>query len=608
MESKKQQDRRFEIKTNSFITIQDLNKANQNRFLSLRKQKKNNALFTEIKQKLNFMHDKHYQIILNKLRTDNNEIRNFIIDLKQPQLSMNNLKYLLQSQNDDEVKFGIYAVRIFFQERLRELNILEEKKVENDNNQLNQNCINHGAFPLNNFQIIPNENNQTQIYKINKEKLNNKIINNNILELFFDNNIIKLLFDIIKTNQIKNEKSNQINIFECIWIFLNICAIPITDEELINKFYSQFLDNDNLCSLIALIDSDKFPLEIIFHILGFFINLIINYPETKEILVKTSLTSVLFNYLQTDKFLNTEITKKIFIVLHELYYECKFNLSAEAYIVLFKIFSLSLINFKGQDMIKYCLDILEMLSKKDIPQVIESFTDYNLLKTLNNIIFDHPLLNNEIIINMIIEIFYNLILRDNEKIRKEIIDPGYLLSFYNSIIMKSKKEAFKFDSKIEENLLLCINNLIFFNPEKCLENIFGEGIEIINFLLDSINSTAPKIKKLGIKSYTNILYGNKIYFNFNFLISIVNALESVYNNDYINCYNESIFCLYLVILTCRNQQSKVNELRTLLINKGFKENLEKIKIYIMNNSNNNEEKNKTEDLYEEIIEFLDETD
>ena len=35
MESKRQQEQRFEIKSNSFITIQDLNKANENRFLSL---------------------------------------------------------------------------------------------------------------------------------------------------------------------------------------------------------------------------------------------------------------------------------------------------------------------------------------------------------------------------------------------------------------------------------------------------------------------------------------------------------------------------------------------------------------------------------------------
>ena len=603
MESKKQHDRRFEIKSNSFITIQDLNKAKENRYLTLRKQKRNNAIYSEMKHKLNFLHDKHYQINLIKLKTNNDAIRNFIIDLNKPQFSMNNLKYLLNSPNDDEVKFGIYAVRIFFQERLR-----EQCMQENDNNQLKHNGINHGAFPLNNFQIIQNDKDQTQIHKIDKSKLNNQIINSNILGMFFDNNIINLLFNIIKKSQVKNEISDQINIFECVWIFLNMCAMYIEDETLINKIYSHFLDDDNFCSLIDLIDSSKFPLEIIFNVLCFFINLIINYPETKQFLVQTSLTSVLFKYLQTDKFLNTEITKKIFIVLHELYYDFKHNLSAEAYIILFKIFSLSLINFKSQDMIKYCLDILEMLSNKDIPEVIEGFTDYNLLTTLNNIIFERPLLNNEIFINMIIEIFYNLILKDNDKIRKEIIDPGHLLSFYNNIIIKSKKEAFKFDLKIEENLILCINNLIFFNPDKSLEYIFGEGIEIKNFLSDSSNSAEPKIKKLGIKSYINILYGNKIYFNFDFFISIVEALEKVYINDYQNCYDESINCLYIVILTCRNQQSNINELRNLLISKGFKEYLEKIKIHVMNNSNNNGNENKSEDVYEEIMRFLDETD
>ena len=602
MESKKQQERQFQIKSNSFITIQDLNKAKENRFLSLRKQKRNNALYSEMKHKLNFLHDKHYQINLTKLKTNNDDIRNFVIDLKQPQLSMHNLNYLLKSQNDDEVKFGIYAVRIFFQERLR-----EQSMQENNNNQLNHNDINHGV-PLNNFQIIQNDKDQTQIHKIDKNKLNTQIINSNILGMFFDNNIIKHLFNIIKTSQVKNEISDQINIFECVWIFLNICAMYIKDEALIDKVYSNFLDDDNFCSLIDLIDSSKFPLEIIFNVLCFFINIIINYPDTKQFLVQTSLTSVLFKYLQTDKFLNTEITKKIFIVLHELYYDCNSNLSPEAYLILFKIFSLSLINFKSQDMIKFCLDILEMLSQKDIPEVIESFSDYNLLKALNNIIFDRPLLNNEIFINMITEIFYNLILKDNDKLRKEIIDPGYLLTFFNNLIIKSKKESFKFDSKIEENLILSINNLIYFNPDKSLENIFGEGKEIINFLSDSSNSTEPKIKKLGIRSYINILYVKKIYFNFDFFISIVEAIEKVYINDYQNCYEESINCLFLIILTCQNQQSHINELRNLLINKGFKEYLEKIKTQVMNNLNNNEYENKPEDMYEEITSFLDDTD
>ena len=146
-------------------------------------------------------------------------------------------------------------------------------------------------------------------------------------------------------------------------------------------------------------------------------------------MVKTQLTFILFNYLQTDKLLNTEITKKIFIVLHELYYDYTLKLSNDAYIILFKIFSLSLMNFKSQDMIKYCLDILEMLSKKNIPELIDGFTDYNLLKTLNSIIFEQPIEKNLIIINLILEIFYNLIIIDNDKIRKELIDPGYLLSF-----------------------------------------------------------------------------------------------------------------------------------------------------------------------------------
>ena len=130
----------------------------------------------------------------------------------------------------------------------------------------------------------------------------------------------------------------------------------------------------------------------------------------------------------------------------------------------------------------------------------------------------------------------------------------------------------------------------------------------MNFLLDSLNSVEPRIKKLGIKSYTNMLYGSKRYFNFDFFINIIDALAKVYINDYINCYNESILCLFIIITTCRKQQSNINELRNLLINKGYKEFFEKLKIYIMNNSNNNAAKNNIEEAYEEIMGFLDEAD
>ena len=52
-----------------------------------------------------------------------------------------------------------------------------------------------------------------------------------------------------------------------------------------------------------------------------------------------------------------------------------------------------------------------------------------------------------------------------------------ILSFYNNILIQSKKEDYQFDLEILENIILCINNMIFFNPDKILEYAFGDRKE-----------------------------------------------------------------------------------------------------------------------------------
>ena len=110
MESKFPYNHKYENKSNSDLSFENFRKAKIERNLTLRKQKKDDLNFAKISPKFNFINEKQYLINLNHLNTNNDDIRNFFIDLDKPEFSMSNLKYLLNSKNDDEVKFGIYAL------------------------------------------------------------------------------------------------------------------------------------------------------------------------------------------------------------------------------------------------------------------------------------------------------------------------------------------------------------------------------------------------------------------------------------------------------------------------------------------------------------------
>ena len=612
MESKFPYNHKYENKSNSDLSFENFRKAKIERNLTLRKQKKDDLNFAKISPKFNFINEKQYLINLNHLNTNNDDIRNFFIDLDKPEFSMSNLKYLLNSKNDDEVKFGIYALRIFFQDILRHAHHKEEKESENNNNnQMNHYGLNHDQIQSNNFQ---NNENKNQVHKIDKKAIDNIVYNNKILDWFFENDIFEFLFKIIKADRTKNEKAAQINIFECIWIFINISSITIKDENLFDNFESCFFEEENLNLLISLIDSDRFPLEIISNVLRLFINIIAQIPNIRETLIKSQFTNILVKYLQTEKILNTEITTLIFRVLHGLYYQCDFELNNEAYLILFKIFSLSLISFKSPNLIKYCLDILEMLSQLDIQEIIDGFADYNLMKTLNDIVFESPVKQNELIINLVLDIFYNLILKDNQVIKTKIIEPGFFISFYNNLIIKYRKENATFFYKIEENILMSVNNLIYSNHESNINYIWGDGIEILKLITDSANSVHPKTRLLGIKSYVNILYKLEFSVNMPFLIDILDIIAKTLFNDYENCYNICIQCLYFIVDTCKKQNLNINDLRNFFLKKGFKELLEKIKIKKMNelsisqitDEKKKEDEEKLQYYLETICDFLNE--
>ena len=79
-------------------------------------------------------------------------------------------------------------------------------------------------------------------------------------------------------------------------------------------------------------------------------------------------------------------------------------------------------------------EILNNLSKKDIPDVIRLFSDERLLNTLIAIVFSRPIKENELIVNEILDIFYNIISKNDEIINKNIIEKPMLIIFYNNLL------------------------------------------------------------------------------------------------------------------------------------------------------------------------------
>ena len=115
MESRYKPRENYVDKMKSFISFKNISNSNENKYLTLRKIKKNAENNLHAKITLHLLDEYHYRINLNSLSTNNDGIRNFSIDLNKPEITMNNLKALLNSKNDDEVKYGIYATRKFFQ-------------------------------------------------------------------------------------------------------------------------------------------------------------------------------------------------------------------------------------------------------------------------------------------------------------------------------------------------------------------------------------------------------------------------------------------------------------------------------------------------------------
>ena len=189
MEPNNSKEKTYEVFSKTYITMDDIRMKNENQRLTLRKKHKIDRGYSYIRNKINLMNETHYRIYLNKLKTNNDNIRNFYIDLDRPEYTMNNLVYLLGSMNDDEVKFGLYALKKFFLDILNQrLNEEPENEnqinVNNDDVNVNNSIILH---PLNNQQININGEKKIQLYKVNNNQSGST--SDEIMGLFLKRNI-----------------------------------------------------------------------------------------------------------------------------------------------------------------------------------------------------------------------------------------------------------------------------------------------------------------------------------------------------------------------------------------------------------------------------------
>ena len=559
-------ERKFEDRMNQNLTLEDLRSNIEYKKLTLRKEKRNRDKILSIKQKLNFLFESHYSIHLNLLKTDNDDIRNFSIDKENPSNSIEKLKYLLLSKDDNEVKFGLWATRKHFQ----------------------------------NLMI--------EIYCSNENFCSMKITENNIkignyLDTFIDNNIIDLLFYIIAQSFEKNDKSGYINIYEVLWIFINMSCIYPDKEDKKKEFFNTFIKNTNLNILVNLVQND-IPQEIIVNALRLIYNITCGEKGIKEVMINTSLILSLFNYLKAHQNINQDILLKIYQVLFLL---CSTfdNFNIDAYKKLFKIFVLPIYNFKNNEMIIYCLEILKKLSSIKNKEIESCFNDMNLFATLNDIIFNNEIKKIEIIITLILDIFNNLIVKDNKELQNSIVYSGSFLKFYNNLLIKYKNEKAIINYCVEDNLIASINNLILFNREESVKYLLGEGKGILNYFMECATSVYSKSRESGIKSFVNILLDQENEININILYDIVNAIiETVKIKEFIKSFSECTKVIFLVIKRSELMNFN-NELKNYLINKRFETFLEEYDNYLLNESNNYLE-DKDKDEIENIHNIIDE--
>lgn len=564
----------------NYFTVQNIRNTLNGKILTLRKKKR--KMKQDLTKKLNSLDELQYHINLNLLQTNNDFIRYFFIDIDNPHYTMKNLILLLLSKIDDEVKYGIYAVRTYFTNLVNEK--FSKNKIINMNEQIHNN--NNDGLGANN--------------------INQKNKNDEMLELFLTKDIIHLLFEIIKVSMNNYyEKRAQINIYECLWILINMSAIYSINEILKSNFYYYFLKNNNYLLFLQIIESMISPQEIVLNDLTLLSNIIKESSTIKVLLKKSSLPNILYNYL-SQRQNDHNITVKIIKLLNALFIDDDDginNFNMQVYINLYSIFSYSLKFLNDNDLECYCLDILEMLSNVDNTKVIECFDDLDLLKVLNNLILNKPIQENEQIINKVLNIFYNLISKKNERIYENITKTGKFTKFYNNLLIKYKEENTTINYKIEENILLSLNNIIYFNHEYNVKYIFTEGREIYNFFLSSMDSCFQKIAYLSIQSFVNIFQDLENNVNNKILCEIAVSVMNALNKDILKCYYIGVQTLYLLMKKSISQDFS-NEFRCLFNKLGVENVISKIQLKFINDTSKTEIKEEDEILITKFIEEI----
>lgn len=552
-------EKKYDDRMNKDISLEYIRNENAKKILTLRKEKKNKDTILNIRNKLNLLSESKYSIQFCQLKTNNDEIRNFFININNPEESIVKLKYLLNSSDDDELKYGLYSLRKYFQIIASQVN-----RKEDENNGELCNNINRGI---------------TSIYKVSKN--GQKEISET--EIFISNSIIDILFEIINKNLNKNEIKNFINIYEALWILINMSGFPPFDKNRKFEFYKIFVQNEHFNIFLYLFKDKNIPQEIIYNVLILLGNIAVDDENIKNILINSSLTNILFNYLKTNKTINSDILLKIYRVLYFLYNNCtNNNLSIEAYKIIFRIFSLPLNKFTNKDMINYCLGILSILSTIENKEIENCFNDLSLMESFNDIIFNNNIKGNEISIILILDIFYNIILKDNFELQKNIVNSGKLLIFFNNLLIKYKKEQITIDSNSEENILNSLNNLILYNHENTLKYILNEGKEILTFFMDRAKSPYSTTRKIGIKSIENILIEKSNLLNIEIIFDMVNIIFDTFKiEEFSNCYLNCIECILLIINKSKEMNFS-NDLKNYYIKEGLINYLERIETNLLN--------------------------
>lgn len=552
-------EKKYDDRMNKDISLEYIRNENAKKILTLRKEKKNKDTILNIRNKLNLLSESKYSIQFCQLKTNNDEIRNFFININNPEESIVKLKYLLNSSDDDELKYGLYSLRKYFQIIASQVN-----RKEDENNGELCNNINRGI---------------TSIYKVSKN--GQKEISET--EIFISNSIIDILFEIINKNLNKNEIKNFINIYEALWILINMSGFPPFDKNRKFEFYKIFVQNEHFNIFLYLFKDKNIPQEIIYNVLILLGNIAVDDENIKNILINSSLTNILFNYLKTNKTINSDILLKIYRVLYFLYNNCtNNNLSIEAYKIIFRIFSLPLNKFTNKDMINYCLGILSILSTIENKEIENCFNDLSLMESFNDIIFNNNIKGNEISIILILDIFYNIVLKDNFELQKNIVNSGKLLIFFNNLLIKYKKEQITIDSNSEENILNSLNNLILYNHENTLKYILNEGKEILTFFMDRAKSPYSTTRKIGIKSLENILIEKSNLLNIEIIFDMVNIIFDTFKiEEFSNCYLNCIECILLIINKSKEMNFS-NDLKNYYIKEGLINYLERIETNLLN--------------------------